>query len=374
MGREGQAIQGLDIGVPKERKPREGRVALVPEAVAELVRAGHRVRVESGAGDKAGFADTAYRGAGAEIADGPQDLYGGSRLIVKVKEPIPEEYDYYTADHVLFSFLHLAAVPDLARFLADRGVTAFAFETWPDAGDNLPLLAPMSYIAGRVAVQYAATLLHGPQGGKGVLMGGAPGTDRGNVVVLGAGVVGGQAARLAANMGARVDVFDLNLDRADHLATDGPGQIAGLYPYQDLVAERVANADLVVGAVLVAGARAPHVISREQVASMEPGSVIADVAVDQGGCVATTRPTTYDEPTYQEAGVVHFAVTNMPAAVPRTATRALSARLLPYVQKLASSLQEGLEGALEADAAMREGLNVHGGRITHPAVARAVEG
>jgi alanine dehydrogenase len=366
--------QGLDIGIPKERKPGEGRVALVPEAVAELVRSGHRVRIEQGAGAKAGFADGAYRDAGAEIAEGPEGLYGASRLIIKVKEPIPEEYDYYTADHVLFSFLHLAAAPNLAHFLGERGLTAFAFETWADSQGNLPLLAPMSFIAGRVAVQYATTLLHAPQGGKGVLLGGAPGTDRGNVVVLGAGVVGGQAARLAANMGARVDVFDLDLDRADRLATEGPGQIAGLYPYRDRVSERVAAADLVVGAVLVAGARAPHVVSREQVAAMEAGSVVADVAVDQGGCIATTRPTSYDDPTYTEEGVVHFAVTNMPAAVPRTATRALSARLLPFAQRLAHALQDDLDGALEADPALAGGLNVRGGAITHPAVARALEG
>lgn len=362
----------MAIGVPRERKPEERRVALVPEAVAELVRAGVRVRVEAGAGEGSGYADAAYRDAGAEVVADTAELYAGSRLIVKVKEPIPEEYGYYRADHILFSFLHLAAVPELADFLCQQGVTALAFETLEGPDGQLPLLAPMSAIAGRVAAQHGITLLHAPNGGRGFMLGGSPGTERGTVVVMGAGVVGSHAAHLLSAVGARVDVFDLNLDRADHLATYGPGQITGLYPYQDLVAQRVAAADLVIGAVLATGARAPTVVTREMVAAMNPGAVIADVAVDQGGCVATTRPTDYTAPTYTEEGVLHFAVTNMPAAVPRSATKSLSARLLPYVQKLARMPLDGLEEALSQAGEMDSALNVYRGRIHHPAVAKSL--
>ncbi|HKJ71071.1 MAG TPA: alanine dehydrogenase [Gammaproteobacteria bacterium] len=364
--------EAIHIGIPRERKPEERRVALVPEAAAELVRAGHRVRVEAGAGEGSGYPDTAYRDAGAEVVADAAELYAASRLIVKVKEPIPEEYGFYRDDHVLFSFLHLAAVPELADFLCERGVTAFAFETL-DAGDgHLPLLAPMSAIAGRVAAQRSIVLLHAPEGGRGIMLGGSPGTERGRAVVMGAGVVGSHAAHLLSAVGARVDVFDLDLDRADHLATYGPGQITGLYPYQDLVAERVAGADVVVGAVLSAGARAPVVVSREMVAAMQPGAVVADVAVDQGGCVETTRPTDYARPTYVAEGVIHFAVTNMPAAVPRSATKSLSARLLPYVQKLARMQLAGLDQALSQAPEMDSALNVYRGRIHHPAVASSL--
>lgn len=364
--------QALDIGIPKERKPEERRVALVPEAVAELVRSGHAVRVEAGAGGGSGFPDSAYEDAGAEVVAETAALYGRSALIVKVKEPIPEEFGFYRSDHLLFSFLHLAAVPELADFLCEREVTAFGFETLESGDGHLPLLSPMSAIAGRVAAQYSLTLLHAPSGGRGFLLGGAPGTERGTAVVLGAGVVGQHAAHLLSAVGARVDVFDLDLDRADHLATYGPGQITGLYPYRDLVGNRVASADVVIGAVLSPGARAPTVVTREMVAAMSPGSVVADVAVDQGGCVETTRPTDYTAPTYVEEGVIHFAVTNMPAAVPRSATKALSARLLPYVQKLARMPSRGWETALSQAPEMDSALNVFSGRIHHPAVARSL--
>jgi alanine dehydrogenase len=363
---------GIDIGVPLERKPEERRVALVPEAVADLVREGHRVFVEQGAGEGSGFSDEAYRAAGATLTGTAGELYKASRLIIKVKEPIPEEYEHYRSDHILFSFLHLAAVPDLASFLEERGVTALAFETLDDGTGHLPLLAPMSAIAGKVAAQYAVTLLHAPSGGRGLLLGGGIGTERGNVVVLGAGVVGSHAASLLSAVGARVDVFDLDLSRADQLATYGPGQITGLYPYQDLVGDRVRRADVVVGAVLSTGARAPTVVTREHVASMAPGSVVADVAVDQGGCVETTRPTDYTAPTYVAEGVTHFAVTNMPAAVPRSASKSLSAHLLPYVQKLARMPLERLSGTLSEAPDLASALNVSGGEVCHPAVAASL--
>ncbi len=363
---------GIDIGIPRERKPEERRVALVPEAVAELVRVGHRVRVEAGAGSASGFEDGAYRTAGAMLVGDARALYAASRLIVKVKEPIWEEFGYFRSDHFLFSFLHLATVPGLADFLQERGAAAFAFETLDDGRGNLPLLAPMSAIAGKVAAQNSVILLHSPQGGRGLLLGGALGTERGNGVVLGAGVVGSHAASLLSAIGARVDVFDLDMDRADHLATYGPGQMAGLYPYRDLVAERVRQADVVVGAVLSPGARAPTVVTREMVGAMAPGSVIADVAVDQGGCVETTRPTDYTDPTYVEEGVVHFAVTNIPAGVPRTASKSLSARLLPYVKKLAKMPLDDLEPALAQAPDLDSALNVFRGAIHHPAVAASL--
>lgn len=363
----------MDIGVPRERKPQERRVALVPEAVAELVDSGHRVCVEKEAGQGAGFDDAAYEEAGARVVPEAEELYAASRLIVKVKEPVPEEFGFFRADHLLFSFLHLAATPGVAEFLCERGVTAFAFETLTDAQGDLPLLAPMSAIAGKVAAQYALTLLHGPNGGRGILLGGTPGTERGSVVVLGAGIVGRSAAYLLSSVGARVDVLDLNLDRAEHMATYGPGQITGLYPYRDLLEERVAGADAVIGAVLSTGARAPVIVSRQTVARMRPGSVIADVAVDQGGCVETTRPTDYTRPTYEAEGVVHFAVTNMPAAVPRSATKSLSARLLPYVQNLAKMPPNDFPGALAQVPAMDAALNVIDGEIRHTAVAESLK-
>ncbi len=364
----------MDIGIPRERKPQERRVALVPEAVAELVRSGHSVLVESRAGQGAGFTDQAYSEAGARVVPDAETLYAASRLIIKVKEPLPEEFGLFQSDHLLFSFLHLAAAPALAQFLCERGVTAFAFETLEDeGGHHLPLLAPMSAIAGRVAAQYALTLLHAPNGGRGILLGGSWGTERGLAIVLGAGTVGKSASFLLSSVGARVDVFDRNLDRAEELATYGPGQITGLYPYRDLLAERIAEADAVVGAVLSPGAHAPRLVSRAMVASMRPGSVVADVAVDQGGCIESTRPTDYTQPTYEAEGVIHFAVTNMPAAVPRSATKSLSARLLPYVQALAKTPDTDLPGALAQSSPLASALNVLGGEIRHPAVARVLK-
>ena len=355
----------MEIGIPRERKPEERRVALVPEAVTDLVRAGHIVHVEAGAGLGSGYADADFEVAGASLAPSAEALSARSRLIVKVKEPIAEEYDFFRPDHWLFSFLHLAAVPDLAEFLTQSGVTALAFETLEDGAGGLPLLAPMSAIAGKVAAQYGLTLLHAPQGGRGVMLGGSPGTSRGRAVVMGAGVVGSQAAELLSAVGARVDVFDLDLDRADQLARFGPGQITGLYPYRDAVSERLRGADVLVGAVLSTVARAPVVVAREDVAAMGEGAVVADVAVDQGGCVATTRPTDYAAPTYTAEGVTHFAVTNMPAATPRSATQSLSARLLPYVQRLASLDPD--TDALPRDLATA--VNVRGGSLVHRAVS-----
>jgi alanine dehydrogenase len=351
----------MRIGIPRELKAHEGRVALVPAACAELIRAGHAVHVEAGAGAAAGFTDGLYRAAGAQVAPDADALYAAVDLLVKVKEPQPAEYARLRPEHVLFCFLHLAAAPALARELRARGLTAVAFETVQE-GRQYPILAPMSDVAGRLAIQVGAHLLHRPQGGKGVLLGGLPGAGRGHVVVIGAGVVGSNAAALAAALGAQVTVFDRQRARLERVRAFG-ANVTGLHPYPDDLGQAVRAADLLVGAVYAAGARAPRLVGRDAVRSMEPGSVIIDVSVDQGGCVETTRPTTYDAPTYLEEGVLHFAVTNMPAAVPRSASQALSAALTPYVLALAGPDWR------ERVPALASAVNVADGRLVHPGLA-----
>ncbi|NOY16929.1 MAG: alanine dehydrogenase [Gammaproteobacteria bacterium] len=352
----------MNIGIPVEIKPFESRVALLPAAVAELTALGHPVFLQSGAGVGSGYDDMAYIAAGVKIVVDAETLYGEAELIVKVKEPVAEEYAFLRADHILFSYLHLAANPELARNLRDIGLTALAFETVM-VDNTLPLLAPMSDVAGRVAVQTGATLLYATQGGEGLLLGGLPAAERGNVVIIGAGNAGANAAIVAKNLGATVTVFDRQRKKQAQMRQLGEN-VSGLYPYPDAVAAAIEHADLVIGAVLVPGARAPHVVSREMVISMKAGSVIIDIAVDQGGCVETTKATDYSAPTYIEEGVVHFAVTNIPAAVPRSASQALSAELLPYVRLL---LEEKVKGE-----AIASGVNVEQGRIVHPAVAKSL--
>jgi alanine dehydrogenase len=348
----------VKIGIPVEIKPFERRVALLPAAVAELVLQGHNVFLQAGAGVGSGYDDRAYTTAGAKIVNDAETLYGEAELIVKVKEPIAADIEYLREDHILFSYLHLAANPDLVRHLQDIGLTALAFETLL-VDNSLPLLAPMSDVAGRVAVQTGATLLYATQGGKGLLLGGLPAAERGHVVIVGAGNAGGNAAIVAKNLGATVTVFDRKREKQAQMRQLG-GNVTGLYPYPDALAAAVEDADLVIGAVLLPGARAPHVISRNMVASMKPGSVIVDIAVDQGGCVETTKATDYAAPTYIEEDVIHFAVTNIPAAVPRSASQALSAELLPYLGML---LREGPEGEM-----LKSAVNIKQGRIVHPAV------
>lgn len=349
----------MRIGIPKEVKTLEGRIALVPEAVGDLVRRGLEVLVESGAGLASGFPDTLYISQGARVVRDADALYGEAQLIVKVKEPQAEEYERLRADHLLFCYLHLAAEPELTEHLLTTGLTAIGFET-VDEGGKLPLLAPMSVIAGRLAVQHGTTLLHAPNGGRGVLLGGLSGAERGHVVVFGAGNAGGQSAALAAAMGAHVTVFDLNAERLEAMHALGPN-ITALYPYAQAVHERIVNADLVIGAVLVPGAEAPRVLDEASIQDMSAGSVLVDIAVDQGGCFATTQATSWADPTYEVAGVTHFAVTNMPGAVPRTASQALSAALLPYVVRLARE-------DWQMDNALHSGINVARGRIVHPAL------
>jgi len=350
----------MRIGIPREIKTLEGRVALVPAACGDLVRAGHEVFIESGAGEKSGFADDDFTAVGVGIQSDAAALYEAAELVVKVKEPIDGDLKHLRSDHLLFCYLHLAAEPKLTERLLEIGLTGVAFETVEEADGSLPLLAPMSNIAGRIGVQVGTHLLHQPQGGRGILLGGLPSADRGHVVVLGAGAAGGNSARLAAAAGARVTVFDKRQDRLAEMMAIGPN-VTALYPYVETVGEYVARADMVIGAVLVTGARAPHVVTRDMITSMNEGSVVVDISVDQGGCVETTKPTTYKDPTYQVDGVTHFCVTNMPGAVPRTSSQALSAAILPYVQQMARPDWEQRQ-------ALSRGVNVRSGEIVHPAL------
>ncbi len=349
----------MRIGIPKEIKIREGRVALIPSAAGELARHGHEVFLQAGAGMASGYADADYAALGVRIVPDAAAVYEQAQMLLKVKEPIAPEYDLLRRDHILFSYLHLAAVPELARVLMQKGLTAVAFET-VEKGGQLPLLAPMSDIAGRLAVQIGATLLHSYRGGRGILLGGLPGAERGHVVVLGAGEAGGNAVAMAAALGARVTVFARSRGSLERMQQLGPN-VTALPSHADLLEQAVKDADLLVGAVLIPGARAPRLVSRDLVSKMKPGSVIVDISVDQGGCIETTRPTDYDNPTYVVDGVIHFAVTNMPGAVPRTASQALSTSLLPYVLRLAA--RDGLN-----DKAIVSGINVHGGKLVHPAL------
>src|SRR5688572_6620180 len=350
----------MRIGVPKETKTLEGRVALVPAAAGDLVKRGHEVWLEKDAGVKSGFSDEQYTQLGVKIAADAAELYEKGQLIVKVKEPIAGDLKHLRKDHLLFCYLHLAAEPELTRQLLDIGLTGVAFETVELPNGDLPLLAPMSVIAGKIAVQVGTHLLHQPEGGKGKLLGGLPSTERGKVVVFGAGQAGSASAALAAAGGSNVVVFEMRQDRMEQMMRLG-NNVTALYPYVDVVAREVASADLVVGAVLVTGARAPHVLTREMLKGMEDGSVVVDISIDQGGCFETSRPTTWKEPTYVEEGVTHFCVTNMPGAVPQTSSQAICAAILPWVNKLAT-------GNWRENAALVRGINVEGGKIVHPAL------
>ena len=351
----------MRIGIPKETKTLEGRVALIPAAAADLAKRGHEVWVESGAGEKSGFSDAQYAALGVNIAPDAAALYDKGELIVKVKEPIAGDLQHLRKDHLLFCYLHLAAEPALTRRLLDIGLTGVAFETVELPNGDLPLLAPMSIVAGKIGVQVGTHLLHQPMGGKGKLLGGLPSTERGKVVVFGAGKAGGASAALAAAGGAQVTVFEMRQDRMDDMMRLG-NNVTALYPYADLVAEEVAKADLVIGAVLVTGAAAPRVMTRQMMEAMEDGSVLVDIAIDQGGCFETSRPTTWKEPTYVEEGVIHFCVTNMPGAVPQTSSQAICAAILPWVNKLASGSD------WRNDDALLKGVNVDAGRLVHPAL------
>jgi alanine dehydrogenase len=357
----------MRIGVPKEIKNREARVALTPAGADALVKAGHAVQIEQGAGIGCGFPDEAYQKAGAAIVKSAADVWSGAEMILKVKEPLPEEYGYFREGLILFAFLHLAAQPDLAKALLRRKVTSFAYET-VEAGGRLPLLLPMSEVAGRMAVQVGARLLEKPQGGSGLLLSGVPGVRRGKVAIIGAGTVGTHAAKIAVGLGAGVTLIDVNPDRLRQLDDLFGRSVQTLLSTPAHIAEAVADADLAIGAVLLPGARAPKLVTEAAVRAMRPGSVVVDVAVDQGGIFETVdRVTTHDCPTYLRYGVVHYAVPNMPGAVPQTSTLALAHAVLPYAMHLAA---KGAAEAIRTSEPLRRGLNTAKGAVTHPAIAR----
>jgi alanine dehydrogenase len=354
------------VGVPKEIKTMEGRVSLTPDGVREFERLGIDVFVETGAGEAASITDAEFAAAGATIVKTAADAWS-QEMVLKVKEPKEEEFGFLRSDLTLFTYLHLSAYPKVAAALIASGTTAIAYETVQAADGSLPLLAPMSEIAGRLATQAGARFLERPQGGRGVLMGGAPGVRPANVVVIGAGNVGYNAAWIAAGMLANVTILDKNLDRLRYLDQICVGRTTTLASNRGSIERALVDADLVVGAVLVAGARAPIVVSEDMVRSMKPGSVIVDVAVDQGGCIATTHETTHTDPIYMQHGVVHYAVGNMPGAVPYTSTYSLTNATLPYQLEVA---RLGARGAVAQSEALRHGLNTAHGHVTNDVVAR----
>lgn len=356
------------IGVPTETKTREYRVGINPGGVLALVRAGHEVRIQKGAGEGSGIRDKEFEAAGARIVPTAADAWGAD-LVMKVKEPLPDEYKYFRPGLVLYTYLHLAPLPELTKALMQKKVRAIAYETIQNDDGSLPLLRPMSEVAGRMSVQVGAASLEKEHGGKGILLGGVPGTRRGRVVILGGGIVGSNAARIAVGMGAEVTVLDIDHARMAYLEDVFQGQIETLYSNPKNVEIAVSSADLVVGAVLVAGAKAPILVDQKLLEKMEPGSVVVDVAVDQGGCIETCRPTTHDHPTYEVAGVVHYCVPNMPGAVAQTSTFALTNVTARFAQRIADM---GVEAAVKTDRALALGVNCWDGACTYEAVARGV--
>ena len=354
----------MEIGVPKETKDQEFRVGLSPDSVQALQEYGHVTFVERGAGLGAGFSDKDYLKAGAKVVETAAETWQ-CEMVVKVKEPLPTEYPFMQKGQILFTFLHLAANRELTEYLIQSGVNAIAYET-VETNHQRPLLTPMSIIAGRLSVQFGARYLERQQGGRGVLLGGAPGVRPGRVVILGGGVVGTEAAKMAVGLGAQVQIVDISVDRLAYLETLFGSRIELLYSSSAEIQRIVPGADLLIGAVLIPGRRPPQLVSRRLVGQMRPGSVIIDVAVDQGGCVETLRPTSHTHPTYTEAGILHYGVPNMPGAVPWTATQALNNSTFPYVCQLA---QRGLK-ALDFDPALAEGLNVTNHQLVHPAVQK----
>jgi alanine dehydrogenase len=356
------------VGVPKELKTAEHRVALVPAGVESLVGDGHTVLVEEGAGVGSGFADAAYRAAGAELVPRAADVWARADMVVKVKEPVEAEWPCLRRGQVVFTYFHFAASEALTRAVIAAGIVAIAYETVQLASGELPLLTPMSEVAGRMAVQEGAKYLEKVYGGSGVLLGGVPGVLPAEVLILGGGTVGTNAAKMAAGLGAHVTLLDLSLDRLRYLADVLPPNVDLLYSNRHNLLEQLRRADLVIGAVLLPGAKAPKLVRREDLKLMKPGSVIVDVAVDQGGCIETSRPTTHENPTYVVDGIIHYAVANMPGGVPRTSTLALTNATFPYAKRLA---RYGWREACKRDRALFLGLNVIEGQVVYPAVAEA---
>ena len=360
----------MRVGVPAETKVDEYRVALTPAGVRELAEHGHEILVESGAGEGSAISDSDFTAQGARVVPDAASVFGEAELVLKVKEPQPEEVALLRPDHVLFTYLHLAASADLTRALCESGAICVAYETVEDAHGRLPLLAPMSEIAGKLSTQAGAFMLEKPFGGRGILLGGVPGVAAATVVIIGGGVVGMNAAFIAVGMEAEVFVFDKSIDRLRELDIALSGTVSTDYSSTLAVEEMLPRADLVIGAVLIHGARAPRVVRREQLALMKRGAVLVDVSIDQGGCFETSRPTTHSDPTYEVDGILHYCVANMPGAVPITATHALTNATLPFVLALAD---HGVKDAVARDPGLRLGVNVASGNVTHAAVAKSLD-
>jgi alanine dehydrogenase len=356
------------IGIPKEIKDNEYRVSLTPGGTETLTQAGHQVLVQAGAGEGSGFLDEEYAEAGAEIVSGAAQTWNQAEMVMKVKEPLPQEFEFLREGLLLYTYLHLAAEPEVTKQLLERKVTAIAYETVQLPNGYLPLLTPMSEVAGRMAVQVAAHYLEKMNGGRGKLMGGVPGVRPADVVIIGGGTVGINAAMMALGMGAHVTIIDINADRLRYLDEVLHGNLITLSSNPRNVADSVRYADVVIGGVLVPGAKAPHLVTREMIKTMKLGSVVVDVAVDQGGCLETTRPTSHSDPVFVVDGVIHYCVTNMPGAVPRTSTYALSNATLPYALKLANL---GFVEAVKSDSALAKGVNTYAGHVTCEGVAIA---
>jgi alanine dehydrogenase len=357
------------VGVPTEIKSDEYRVALTPIGVRELTEHGHEVLIQAGAGEGSSISDAQYEAQGARVVPGADEVFGEAELVLGVKEPQPEEVARLRPEHTLFTYLHLAPAPELTEGLANSGATCVAYETVEDRQGRLPLLAPMSEIAGKIATQAGAFMLEKPLGGRGILLGGVPGVAPANVMIIGGGAVGMHAGFIAIGMEADVFVYDTNIDRLRELDIAFGGRASTVFSSVLSIEEKLPDIDLVIGGVLVHGARAPHVIRREQLALMKPQAVLVDVAIDQGGCFETSRPTTHSDPTYEVDGIIHYCVTNMPGAVPITSTYALTNATLPYVVALAD---HGVVEAARRDPGLKLGINVAAGKVTHPAVAEGV--
>jgi alanine dehydrogenase len=358
----------MKIGIPKESKPHEYRVSLLPVGVELLAAKGHQLFVEQGAGCGSGHTDEQYRSAGATILDTPDEVFVEADMVVKVKEPCGRELDLLREAQLVFTYFHFAASRELTTRCLDAGITAIAYETLEDTHGRLPLLTPMSEVAGRMSVHEGAKYLEAPMMGRGILLGGVTGVDPANVLILGGGVVGSNAARMAAGLGARVTVLDTNLDRLRYLDDVMPPNVVTGYSHPHSIRHHARHADLVVGAVLVPGGRTPILVERHHLREMKRGAVIVDVGVDQGGCIATSKPTTHDEPTYVVDGVVHYCVANMPGAVGRTSTQALCHATQPYVLRLANT---GLDTLYDSDPSFTSAVNMRAGRLTNRAVAEA---
>jgi alanine dehydrogenase len=354
------------VGVPKEIKTDEYRVAMIPVGALELTGKGHRVLIQSGAGQGSGISDDQYSANGAEIVPEASAIWNRSDLIVKVKEPLPEEWPLLRSGQMVFTYFHFAADEKLTEVVMKSGMTAIAYETIKDARGNLPLLTPMSEVAGRMSIQEGAKFLERPFEGRGILLGGVPGVLPANVVILGGGVVGANAAKVAAGLGAQVMILDINLDRLRYLDDVMPRNVTTLFSDRHNILDCLGRTDLLIGSVLIPGARAPRLVKREDLKRMPPRAVIIDVAIDQGGCIETSRPTTHSHPTYMVDDVVHYCVTNMPGAVGRTSTYALCNVTLPYVLQLA---KKGFKRAMSENAGLAEGVNIREGQVTNPAVA-----